>query len=162
MESQRENEMWFLLKNYSKVDRLNPAKCTFAPGTAYQTQKITNYGTDSVHIYKLPLFANTGVELEVSFNPNYTGSNYSVKKSYKVFPTKYYDNSLGAIVEKFAVVDLNASAYPSEINDMVSIGRYNANGAYFGSQANGVSGRLAVKISGIAVKCAYITCKPMF
>lgn len=162
MESQRENEMWFLLKNYSKVDRLNRGKCVFSPETTYQTQKITNYGTEKESIFKLPLFANTGIDLEVAFNPNYTGSNYSVKKAYKVFPTKYYDNSKGAIVDKFAVVDLNASAYPSDINAMVSIGKYNANGVYFDDAANGVTGMLAVKISGIAVKCAYITCKPMF
>ena len=159
MESQRENEMWFLLKNYSKVDRLNREKCVFSPDTTYQTQKIAIYGTEKERIYKLPLYVNTGVELDVSFNPNEKGSNYSVKKSYKVFPTKYYDDG---IKEKFAVVDLNESIYPDDINASVSVGKYNDKGVYFGNEADGVTGMLAVRITGIAVKCAYISCKPMF
>lgn len=162
MENQRENELWFLLKNYSKVDRMNQHKCVFAPDTVNQTQKIVNYGTDSEHIYKLPLFVERGIELDVAFNPNYLGSNYSVKKSYKIFPTKYYDNTQGKIIDKFAVVDLNANAYPNDINASVSIGKYNANGEYYGDDANGVNGRLAIKISGIAVTCDAISCKSMF
>lgn len=159
MECQRENEYWFLLKNYSKIDRLNKEKCVFAPGTAYQTQQITNEGTETESIFKIPLFVSNGLEVEVSFNPNHKGADYSVKKSYKVFRTKYYD---GGIVEKLAVVDLNNSAYPDSINNTVTIGLYNDSGVYFGDDANGKTGKLVVKITGIAVKCDKITCKTMF
>lgn len=159
MESQRENEYWFLLKNYSKIGDLNKEKCVFAPGTTYQTQQIENSGTETVAYFKLPIFVSSGLEVEVSFNSNYKGSNYSIKKSYKVFPTKYYDS---AIVTKFAVVDMNKDAYPDSINSTVSIGLYNDSGEYYGADANGVTGRLVVKITGIAVKCDRITCKPMF
>lgn len=162
MEIQRENEMWFLLKNYSKVDRLNPSKCVFSPGIEYRAQQIVNAGTEAESIFKLPLFVENGVELEVSFNPNHRGADYSVKKSYKVFPTKYYDNKTGAIVSKFAVVDLNGDIYPDDINAMVSVGKYNDTGVYFGDEAAGVKGRLVVKIKGIAVKCSKITCKSTF
>lgn len=159
MEIQRENEFWFLLNNYSKVDRLNRGKCVFAPGTVYKTQKIKNHGTEGEHIYKIPLFVNTGIDLEVAFNPNYQGSSYSIKKSYKVFPTKYYDSG---IQDKFVVVDLNESVYPANINASVVIGKYNDSGVYWGEDANGVTGRLAIKITGNAVECNRITCKPMF
>jgi hypothetical protein len=161
-ESQRENEMWFLLNNYSKVDRLNKSGCAFSPKLLNKTQKVEYYGTEKARILKLPIFVTSGIELEVEFNPNYTGSNYSVKKSYRVFPTKYWDDAAGKVVEKFAVVDLNASVYPSDINAMVSIGKYNESGEYFGDSANGATGRLAVKITGIAVSCERIACKSMF
>lgn len=159
MECERENEYWFLIKNYSKVDRLNKEKCAFAPGTVYQTQKIENAGTETAAIFKLPMFMSSGVELEVSFNSNYGGSDYSIKKSYKVFPTKYYD---GGIITKLAVVDMNSDVYPDSINTTVSVGLHNDSGVYFGNDANGKTGRIAVKITGIAVKCEKITCKPMF
>ena len=143
----------------TKIDRLNKEKCAFAPGTVYQTQKIENTGTEQEAIFKLPVSLSSGVELEVSFNSNYGGSNYSIKKSYKVFHTKYYD---GGIITKFAVVDMNSDIYPDSINSSVAVGLYDDNGVYFGDDASGVSGRLAVKITGIAVKCEKITCKPMF
>lgn len=160
MEIERETELWFLLGNYSKIDRLNE-KCSF--GFPYKAQALTDNGTDSLKSYYLPIYMTGANRICVRFNPNVSGSaSYSVNKIYTVYKAYYYDEAEAYSRNRFIVEDENGDIYPEDINNMVSIGIHNGQGTiYTGENATNMGSFLGVRISATDIGNVRITCTPL-
>lgn len=155
-EIQRENEWWFLIDNYNKVDRLNNKTLSF--GFDYRSQQLPeNKGDKKTAIYYMPVCVSSGVKMSVRFNPNASGYGYNILKEYNVFKTAYYDNATGSIKKRFVVQDLNADVYPDDVNNMVKVGFHDGTTATFTGEYDTGDLFVAVKITNTQVENVRIT-----
>lgn len=155
-EIQRENEWWFLIDNYNKVDRLNDKTLSF--GYDYKSQELPeNIGTNAKPIYLFPVCVAGGVKMSVRFNPNTLGAGYNILKEYNIFKTVYYDNATGTIKKRFVAQDINADVYPDDVNAMVTVGYHNGNTPTFTEEYTTDDLFVALKISNTSVGNVRVT-----